>query len=520
MCLICAKISHHHANIALKFIDLLWKVSPAGIVSHTVAAALAQAPEAASQRRSGGRWWNHHSTAIMKKKGKILIVDDNEEILVALRLHLSGYFESVVTEKKPEAIPSLLNRESYDVIILDMNFKAGINTGNEGIFWLNRIIAADPDVSVVFITAYAGIELAVKAIQNGAADFIEKPWEDEKMLASVLKAWELRRSRVEIHNLREKQKHLNDKINDQFESLRCESPAMEKIYRIIDKVAGTDASILILGENGTGKEILAREIHRLSDRKGEVFISVDMGSLSGTLFESELFGHVKGAFTDAKEDRPGRFEIANGGTLFLDEIGNIPQTLQPKLLSVLQKNEVIRVGSNKQLPVDIRLITATNRPLQELTSSGIFREDLLYRINTIQIEIPPLRDRKEDIPQLLSYFLEKFTRKYNKPNFNIGKSAMEKLIRYSWPGNVRELQHMTEKAVILGEGKELGADDFFFGSRPGEKKSLEEILNLEELEREAIKRAIEKHNGNITRAVAELGISRRTLYYKMGRNDS
>ena len=456
----------------------------------------------------------------MKKKGRILIVDDNEEILVALRLQLSAYFESVVTERKPDMIPTLISRDSYDVVILDMNFKAGINSGNEGIFWLNRILVADPDISIVFITAYAGIELAVKAIQNGATDFIEKPWDDEKLLASVLKAWELRRSRVEIHNLREKQKHLNEKINNQFESLRCVSPAMQKIYRILEKVASTDASILILGENGTGKEILAREIHRMSKRSGEVFIGVDMGSLTGTLFESELFGHVKGAFTDAKDDRPGRFEIAGGGTLFLDEIGNIPPSLQTKLLSVLQKNEVTRVGSNKPVTIDIRLITATNRPVEELTSTHNFREDLLYRINTIQIEIPPLRDRKEDIPVLLEHFLAKFTLKYNKPRFIINKPAMDKLLSYSWPGNIRELQHMTEKAVILGEGKELYAENFFFGSRPDEKKSLDEILNLEELEKEAIRRAIEKHNGNITRAVAELGISRRTLYYKMGRNDS
>jgi len=455
----------------------------------------------------------------MRKKGKILIVDDNEDILVALKLHLSQYFETIVTGKNPEMIPALMSRESYDVIILDMNFRAGINTGNEGIFWQNKILSADPDVSVVFITAYAGIELAVKAIQNGAADFIEKPWEDEKMLASVLKAWELRRSKLEIHKLRDKQIHLNERINDQFDSLRCESPAMEKIYRIVDKVAGTDASILILGENGTGKEILAREIHRLSMRSREVFISVDMGSLTGTLFESELFGHVKGAFTDAKEDRAGRFEIASGGTLFLDEIGNIPQILQPKLLSALQNNEVTRVGSNKPVSIDIRLITATNRPLQELTGPGNFREDLLYRINTIQIEIPPLRERKEDIPKLLEYFLKKYTIKYNKPFFHIEKNVMERLIKFDWPGNVRELQHMTEKAVILGEGKELRMEDFFFGSRSGKKKSLEEILNLKELENEAIKRAIDKHNGNITRAVAELGISRRTLYYKLGKND-
>jgi DNA-binding NtrC family response regulator len=456
----------------------------------------------------------------MKKKGKILIVDDNEEILVALRLQLSAFFEKVVTEKKPDVIPTMMNRENFDVIILDMNFKAGINTGNEGIYWMNRILAADPAVSVIFITAYAGIELAVKAIQQGAADFIEKPWDDDKMLASVLKAWELRKSKQEISNLREKQQHLSEKLNDQYDSLRGNSPAMDKIYRTIEKVAGTDANILILGENGTGKEILAREIHRLSARSKEVFIGVDMGSLAETLFESELFGHIKGAFTDAREDRPGRFEIATGGTLFLDEIGNLPLAMQSKLLAVLQNREVTRIGSNKPVSVDIRLITATNKKLFELSAQGLFREDLLYRINTIMLEIPPLRERKEDIPLFIDYFLKKYTLKYGKPGFNIEKQAMEKLIQYGWPGNIRELQHMTEKAVILGEGGMLHTEDFFFGSNSRNRGSLSEILNLEQLENEAIRRALEKHNGNITRAVAELGISRRALYYKMGKNDS
>ncbi|HLO59166.1 MAG TPA: sigma-54 dependent transcriptional regulator [Bacteroidales bacterium] len=456
----------------------------------------------------------------MKKKGKILIIDDNEEILVALRLQLSGYFEKVVTEKKPDVIPTLMNRENFDVIILDMNFKAGINTGNEGIYWMNRILAADPAVSVIFITAYAGIELAVKAIQQGAVDFIEKPWDDDKMLASVLKAWELRKSKQEITSLREKQQHLSEKLNDQYDSLRGNSPAMEKIYRTIEKVAGTDANILILGENGTGKEILAREIHRLSARSKEVFIGVDMGSLAETLFESELFGHIKGAFTDARDDRPGRFEIATGGTLFLDEIGNLPLPMQSKLLAVLQNREVTRIGSNKPVSVDIRLISATNKKLFELSAQGMFREDLLYRINTIMLEIPPLRERKEDIPLFVDYFLKKYTLKYGKPGFNIEKQAMEKLIQYNWPGNIRELQHMTEKAVILGEGGKLHTEDFFFGANSRNRSSLSEILNLEELENEAIRRALEKHNGNITRAVAELGISRRALYYKMGKNDS
>jgi DNA-binding NtrC family response regulator len=455
----------------------------------------------------------------MKKKVKILIIDDNEEILVALRLHLSAYFETVVTEKKPELIPALITKESFDIIILDMNFKAGINTGNEGIFWMNKILGVDPAISVIFITAYAGIELAVKAIQQGAADFIEKPWDDDKMLASVLKAWELRRSKLEISSLREKQKHLSEKIDHQYDFIMGKSPVMDQIFRTIDKVAATDASVLILGENGTGKEVIAREIHRRSSRSREVFIGVDLGSLSSSLFESELFGHLKGSFTDAREDRTGRFEIASSGTLFLDEIGNLPLSLQSKLLTVLQNREVTRIGSNRPIPVDIRLISATNRPIQELISQGLFREDLLYRINTIQLEIPPLRDRKEDVPLLLQYFLDKYTEKYGKQACKADKSAMEKLMQYHWPGNIRELQHMAEKAVILGEGKTLYRDDFFYGARTVGTEVLNDILELEVLEKVAIRKAIDKNKGNITRAVKELGISRRALYYKLRKYD-
>jgi two-component system, NtrC family, response regulator HydG len=455
----------------------------------------------------------------MKKKVKILIVDDNEEILVALRLHLSGYFETIVTERKPEMIPAWVARENFDIVLLDMNFKAGINTGNEGIFWMNKILAVDPTISVIFITAYAGIELAVKAIQQGAADFIEKPWDDNKLLASVFRAWELRRSKLEITSLREKQKHLSEKIDHQYDFFPGSSPAMEPIYKTINKVAATDASVLILGENGTGKEVIAREIHRRSARSREVFIGVDLGSLSGTLFESELFGHMKGAFTDASEDRPGRFEIASGGTLFLDEIGNLPPSLQSKLLTTLQKHEVTRIGSNRPIPVDIRLISATNRPIHELINQGQFREDLLYRINTIQLEIPPLRERNEDIPLLLNYFLDKYSRKYGKSLLKTDKTAMEKLMQYNWPGNVRELQHMAEKAVILGEGKLLHVEDFFFGARAHFKESLTDILDLETLEKEAIRKAIDRYRGNVTRAVKDLGISRRALYYKLRKYD-
>jgi DNA-binding NtrC family response regulator len=455
----------------------------------------------------------------MKKKGKILVVDDNEEINVALRLFLSPTFESVVTERNPEMLVQRMTRENIDVIILDMNFKAGINSGNEGLYWLNRVLGIDPTVSVVFITAYAGIELAVNAIQQGAVDFIEKPWDDEKLLATILKAWEVRRSKLEITQLRDKQEHLIENIDQQFDTFPGKAPAMESIYKTIDKVAGTDASILILGENGTGKEIIAREIHRRSLRAREVFVNVDLGSLSSTLFESELFGHVKGAFTDARDDRPGRFEIASGGTLFLDEIGNLPGSLQSKLLGVIQNHEVTRLGSNRPVSVDVRLISATNKPLFEMASRGEFREDLLYRINTILLELPPLRDRKEDIPGLVGYFLAKYCHKYGKKEFTIDKVAMDKLIRYGWPGNVRELQHMTEKAVILGEGSRLREADFFQGQGSRAREPVMETLNLDALERDAIERAIAKNGGNISRAVKELGISRRALYYKLRKYD-
>jgi len=455
----------------------------------------------------------------MKKKGKILVVDDNEEINVALRLFLSATFESVITERNPEMLVQRMARENIDVIILDMNFKAGINSGNEGLFWLNRVLAIDPTVSVVFITAYAGIELAVNAIQQGAVDFIEKPWDDEKLLATVLKAWETRRAKLEITQLRDKQEHLIENIDQQFDYFPGQSPAMEAVYKTIDKVAGTDASILILGENGTGKEIIAREIHRRSFRAKEVFVSVDLGSLTSTLFESELFGHVKGAYTDARDDRPGRFEIASGGTLFLDEIGNLPGPLQSKLLGVIQNHEVTRLGSNRPVPVDVRLISATNKPLFELAVRGEFREDLLYRINTILLELPPLRDRKEDIPGLVGYFLAKYSQKYGKREFAIDKAAMERLIRYGWPGNIRELQHMTEKAVIMGEGARLREADFFHGHGVRITEAASGTLNLDALERDAIERAIAKNGGNISRAVKELGISRRALYYKLRKYD-
>ncbi|UCG28156.1 MAG: sigma-54-dependent Fis family transcriptional regulator, partial [Bacteroidales bacterium] len=358
---------------------------------------------------------------MQKTTGKILIVDDNEELLIALRMILSPHFGEIKTEKNPNLILSLIERESFDIILLDMNFKAGINTGNEGIFWMNKILEIDPDSTIVFITAYGDIELAVKSIKEGAADFIQKSWDQEKILSTIMAAYNLRQSKLEILRLKTKQSHLKEKIDRDYEFCTGESQIMQDLSRIIEKVAPTDANILIMGESGTGKEVIAREIHKLSARSDEIFVNVDLGSLSETLFESELFGYVKGAFTDAKEDKPGRFEIASGGTLFLDEIGNLTLPLQSKLLTAIQNRQVIRLGSNSPVPVDIRLICATNKPLFEMAEKGQFREDLIYRINTVQIEIPPLRDRPEDIPQLANFFLRNFREKYHKNDLVIGK---------------------------------------------------------------------------------------------------
>ena len=386
-----------------------------------------------------------------KTEGNILIVDDNLEALIALEMYLQKHFTTIKTERNPNLIPNLIRSNDYDVIILDMNFSAGISSGNEGLFWLNEIIKIDTHAAVVLITAYGDIELAVKGIKKGAHDFITKPWENEKLLATVMSAYKLRKSKLEINSLKNRQHHLSANIASRFKMYRGNSPAMLPIYESIDKVACTDANILILGENGTGKELIARDIHQKS--KQEVFIAVDMASLPEQLVESELFGYMKGAFTDAKEDKPGRFELAHGGTLFLDEIGNIPMGIQSKILTTLQTKEISRLGSTKSYPVNFRLISATNSSLYSMVEESKFREDLLYRINTIQIEIPPLRERVEDIEGFINYFLGIYGTKYNKQNIKINAAALNKLQKYHWPGNIRELEHITEKAVIMMEGE-------------------------------------------------------------------
>ena len=450
----------------------------------------------------------------MSKKGKILVVDDNEEVLIAVELLLSGYFEEIRTIKNPNQLTSILQKELFDVIILDMNFSAGVNSGNEGIYWLNEILKMDQNAIIVLITAYGEMDLAVKAIREGGTDFIQKPWDDEKFITTIKNAFKLRKSQKEISNLRIKQKHLNEDISEKFPDIIGSSPAINKVFKTIEKVAKTDANVLILGENGTGKELIAREIHKKSARSDEVFVNLDISALPDTLFESELFGYVKGAFTDAKTDKPGRIEVASGGTLFLDEIGNLSLTAQSKLLTVLQNREISRLGAHYKIPIDIRLICATNKSLQGMVAEGTFREDLLYRINTIQIENPPLRERCDDIPLLINYFKEKYENKYQKKSFIIEKDTIEKLKKYNWPGNVRELKHLVEKAVILSENNILDSNDFLITEN---LLGIKDTLDLSTNEKQLIIKAIKKNSGNYTLAAKELGVSRKTLYNKLKR---
>ncbi len=450
------------------------------------------------------------------KQGSILIVDDNEEMLLALKIFLAPHFSKIVTEKNPNLISSLI-KQNFDLILLDMNFSAGINTGNEGFYWMNEILKIDSQACIVFITAYSDVELAVKAMREGAADFIQKSWDEKKILSTVLAAYKLRKSKQEINHLQSKQKHLNEKIYNKHHFIHGSSDSILKVVETIKKVSSTDANVLLLGENGTGKEVIAREIHQQSNRKNEIFVSVDLGSITESLFESELFGHLKGAFTDAKEDRAGRFEIASGGTLFLDEIGNLPLHLQSKLLSVIQNREITRVGSGIKTPIDIRLICATNNDLYKMLDENSFREDLLYRINTIQIEIPPLRERIEDIEKLVLHFLDHYCSKYKKEHLTISKAAIEKLKKHSWFGNVRELQHLIEKSVIMADGKQLNAGDFSFGSTSKNQKV--NTFNLAENEKQIIRSAIQECKGNMSLASKKLGINRSTLYDKIKKYD-
>jgi len=447
-------------------------------------------------------------------KGNILIVDDNKSIISTLEILLGPEFDTVKGITNPNLIPSELSTRHYNLVILDMNFQAGINTGNEGLYWLEQIRKSYPDISIVLITAYSEVELAVKALKQGATDFIPKPWENSKFLATTKAAVQLNFSKQEVDQLKQKEKGLKQELNRDSKFIVGSSPQLVKVMNMVRKVAKTNANILITGENGTGKELIAREIHRLSLRSHEVMVSVDMGAISETLFESELFGHVKGAFTDARENRAGKFETANKGTLFLDEIGNLSFHLQAKLLAAIQNREFMRLGSDKIIPVDIRLVCATNKDLSKMVEEGLFREDLLYRINTIQIEVPALRERGNDIIVLAEFFLKKFASKYEKHGLKINQAAQDKLLKYQWPGNIRELQHTIEKAVILSDSDILKPEDFFL--RPVVSgKFDEQHFTIEEMEKRMILAAIDKSAGNMSLAAEQLGITRQTLYNKI-----
>lgn len=449
--------------------------------------------------------------------GNILIVDDDEDVLQAARLLLKNRSRLVHVERDPEQISSLLRNHSYDVILLDMNFERDVSSGKEGFYWLDRILDVDPWAVVVLITAFGDVAMAVKAIKEGATDFVMKPWNNDRLLATLSSAMRLRASKKELERLRARQRQLDADMDQGFQEIVGSSEAMMAVFSTIEKVARTDANVLVLGENGTGKELVARAVHRQSKRSDEVFVNVDLAAIPETLFESELFGHVKGAFTDAKEDRAGRFEVASGGTIFLDEIGNLSPPMQAKLLSVLQRREITRIGSNTSRPIDVRVVCATNMPIYEMIRDGRFRQDLLYRINTVEIRIPPLRDRTEDIPLLVEHFLGVYARKYKKDVKGINPAALRRLEKYHWPGNVRELQHMVERAVIMTETRILQPEDFFFavdGVDEEERLSFEK-LNLEDVEKLVIRKALEKCEGNITRAAEELGLTRASLYRRL-----
>lgn len=452
-----------------------------------------------------------------KINARLLIVDDDTDILLAAKMFLRQHISIIHTEKNPQNIPDIIKNDNYDVILLDMNFSRDATSGQEGFHWLNVILEYDPAATVIFITGYGDIELAVQGIKEGATNFVLKPWENKKLLATIQASLQVRESKVELENLRSKQKVFIADQNQNHSNLIGSSSAMQKIMKIAYKVAATDANVLILGENGTGKEVVARAIHRASDRRDNVFISVDLGAITETLFESELFGYKKGAFTDAKEDRAGRFEVASGGTIFLDEIGNLSHGLQSKLLGVLQSRKVIRLGSSKEIPINVRLICATNMPLYEMVNEHKFRQDLLYRINTVEIKLPLLKDRLEDFEPLVEHFIDTYCKKYKVPKKRISVGTMKRLQKHDWPGNIRELQHSVERAVILSESNILEPQDFFISEK--EDRDNEDFtpdnLNLEEVEKVLVRKVIDKHGGNISRAAKELGLTRASLYRRI-----
>ncbi len=448
-------------------------------------------------------------------KSNILILDDNKSVLTALEMLLQTEFDHVFTLNNPNNLISTIQKRNIDVVLLDMNFKAGINSGNEGIYWLHQIQKYDSTISVIMITAYGDIELAVKAVKEGAFDFILKPWDNNKLISTLHASMKLRKSKIENASLLKATHTLKQELKPTSQTLIGQSKPMRRVMEMVKKVAVTDANIFITGENGTGKELIAGEIHRYSKRNKEIMLAVDMGAISETLFESELFGHTKGSFTDANEDRIGKFEAANKGTLFLDEIGNLSLSLQAKMLTTLQNRTIIKLGSNIQIPVDIRLITATNKDINSMISDGLFREDLLYRINTITIELPPLRDRGNDILLIAEFYLSKYAIKYDKYGLKINQNAMRKLLKYKWPGNVRELQHTVERAVILADDKVLNEDSFSLNEHTKNLKRDLQNITIEEMEKEMILDRTHNEKGNMSAVAKNLGITRQTLYNKL-----
>lgn len=448
---------------------------------------------------------------MLMKEASILIVDDDPDVLTAVRLLLKTEVKQVVTEKNPENLKHLLSQQPFDLILLDMNFNSSINTGNEGFYWLKKIKDYKSEALVIMITAYGDIDLAVRSLKEGAADFVVKPWHNEKLVQTIKDALKRKGNRTA--------QHIADASTIIGSELLGESKAMEDVFFKIEKIAPTDANILILGENGTGKDLVARAIHQHSNRASKPFVKVDLGALTETLFESELFGHKKGAFTDAREDRVGRFEAADGGTLFLDEIGNISLQQQAKLLSVLQNRQVIRLGTNEPKTVDIRLICATNVPLSELSDESCFRKDLIYRINTVEIILPPLRKRKSDIMMLARHFSKLYSNKYMKSSLDFDEGAEQKLLDYHYPGNIRELQYIIERAVIMSDGDVLHASDLIFSPIESANEPVDEVteLKLSTVEKSTILRVIEKHHGNISRAAKELGLTRTALYRRLSK---
>jgi len=451
-----------------------------------------------------------------QKNGRVLVIDDDEDVLQAARLYLKQHIAEVHTEPDPEKIPSLLANHHYDVILLDMNFTRDVSSGQEGFHWLGKILEIDPSAVVIMITAFGDVELAVRAIKEGATDFVLKPWQNEKLLATISSGLNLSQSRRQVVSLKTREKQLVADLDQPFHDFIGISPQIREVFASIEKVARTEANVLILGESGTGKELVAREIHRQSARSEEVFMTVDMGALTETLFESELFGHKKGAFTDAREDRAGRFEMATGGTLFLDEIGNLPLPLQAKLLTALESRTITRIGSNTPIPIDVRLISATNMGLHRMVAEDRFRQDLLYRINTVEITLPPLRQRNGDIPLLVEHFLIFFSRKYNRPRKRVSATALARLEKYSWPGNIRELQHVVERAIIMSDADNLGPEDIFLAEPAARKDGLVfDNYNLDEVEKTVIRKALSRHHGNVSQAAKELGLTRTSLYRRM-----